>query len=156
MQALRTGGDTGKVDTAYDTLRDEDRRREYDGRHAGGGGGGAFARRDTGESYEVVERGSGEVKDWAPAGGQAASGDGDTAQLSLGKLAGLLNEAVTGGRLCASHACVATLLLHASAVSLASALKCFHNLSVVKSCNILCTHQLTCSCEICCNSSCGT
>ena len=98
-QALRTGGDTSKVDTAYDTLRDEDRRREYDRRHAGGGG--SSARRDTGDSYEVVERGSGEVKDWASAGGQAAGGDGDTAQLSLGKLAGLLNEAVTGGRLCA-------------------------------------------------------
>ena len=118
------------MDTAYDTLRDEDRRREYDGRHAGGGGG-APARRDTGESYEVVERGSGEVKDWAPAGGQAAGGDGDTAQLSLGKLAGLLNEAVTGGRLCASHACVAALLLRAIAASLASALKCFRNSSVV-------------------------
>ena len=104
LQALRTGGDTSKVDTAYDTLRDEDRRREYDGRHTGGGGGGS-ARRDTGESYEVVERGSGEVKDWAPAGGQAAGGAGDTAQLSLGKLAGLLNEAVTGGRLCVSHTC---------------------------------------------------
>ena len=105
LQALRSGGDTSKLDTAYDALRDEDRRREYNGRHAGGsrGGGAASARRDTSESFEVVERGSGELKDWAPAGRQAGGGAADTPELSLGKMAGVLNEAVTGGRLCAPN-----------------------------------------------------
>ena len=52
------------------------------------------------EGFEVVERGSGELQEWAQSSAQAG-GDGKSEAISLANVAGLLSEAVSGGRLCA-------------------------------------------------------
>ncbi len=110
-QAMKAPGtDTAKLDEAYDTLRDEDKRRTYDRRGAAPA---PAAKRGGGddESFEHVERGSGEVKQWeqgaagGSGGGSGGSGSGgENNGLSLANVAGLLSEAITGGKLCVPNA----------------------------------------------------
>lgn len=94
--------DTSQLDAAYDTLRDEDRRRAYDKRGAGSGAAPARGKAHGGDDgFEHVKRGSGEVQEWAQSAA-SAGGDGKSEALSLANVAGLLSEAVSGGRLCAT------------------------------------------------------
>lgn len=98
VQAIQApNADTAQLDTAYDTLRDEDKRRAYDQRQTGASSA-SGAKRD--EGFEVMERGSGELQEWAQSSLQAG-GDGKNEALSLANVAGLLSEAISGGRLCA-------------------------------------------------------
>lgn len=101
LQAIKSpNADTSQIDAAYDTLRDENKRRLYDQRHKGGASSSAPGASKREEGFEVVERGSGELQEWAQSSAQAG-GDGKSEAISLGNVAGLLSEAVSGGRLCA-------------------------------------------------------
>lgn len=101
LQAIKSPNlDTSQLDAAYDTLRDENKRRAYDQRHKGGASSSAPKASKREEGFEVVERGSGELQDWAQSSAQAG-GDGKSEAVSLANVAGLLSEAVSGGRLCA-------------------------------------------------------